>query len=106
MELKRYKKRASKKGIKFKLTEKWLLEELKIGKCAVTGIPFKLKPKNSTLNSYLPSIDRIDSNKGYTEDNCQLVIIGYNNLKSDNDIDTVTLFCKNFVKKYKEEQNK
>ena len=34
---------------------------------------------NSTL---LPSIDRIDNNKGYMMDNIQIVTMGYNNLKN------------------------
>ena len=34
---------------------------------------------NSTL---LPSIDRIDNNKGYMMDNIQIVTLGYNNLKN------------------------
>ena len=35
------------------------------------------------INSLLlPSIDRIDNNKGYTMDNIQIVTLGYNNLKN------------------------
>lgn len=62
--------------------------------CAAEGQPFHLSFRmgkrilepdrralgiNSTL---LPSIDRIDNNKGYTMDNLQIVTLGYNNLKN------------------------
>jgi hypothetical protein len=30
----------------------------------------------------LPSVDRIDNNKGYTMDNIKIVSLGYNNLKN------------------------
>jgi hypothetical protein len=44
-----------------------------------------LEPDRKALgiNSLLlPSIDRIDNNKGYTMDNIQIVTLGYNNLKN------------------------
>jgi hypothetical protein len=67
-------------------------------KCAETNIPFvimdkqyKLDERNALgINSLkLPSIDRIDNNKGYTMDNIRIVTNGYNNLKnvhSDRDV--------------------
>jgi hypothetical protein len=105
MRLDHYKKRAAKKGLEFNLTIEWLIEKLKDGKCEATGIPFKLKPNNTTSNPYYPSIDRIDSSKGYTKDNCQLVITAFNNLKSDNDMELVLQFAKNFTKIYEEKNN-
>ena len=67
-------------------------------KCAETNIPFvimdqqyKVEQKKALgINSLLlPSIDRIDNNKGYTMDNIRIVTSGYNNLKnihSDTDV--------------------
>ena len=102
MLLKRYWRRAKKKGIEFNLTAAWLRDKMKFGKCEVTKIPFSFYPKNSALNPYLPSIDRIDPTKGYTKDNCQVTIIGFNNLKSNYTEQEISDFCEGFVKYYEE----
>jgi hypothetical protein len=39
------------------------------------------------------SIDRIDSNKGYTKDNIQLVCAYVNIMKSDKSIEELKYFC-------------
>jgi len=74
------------------------LMEIQQWKCAETNIPFvimderyKLDERNALgINSLLlPSIDRIDNDKGYTMDNIRIVTNGYNNLKnvhSDGDV--------------------
>lgn len=46
-------------------------------KCKLSGIEF------DTSRSYKPSIDRIDSNKGYTKDNIQLICLIINKMKSN-----------------------
>ena len=60
-------------------------------KCAETNIPFLIMDKQYTvaetnelgLNRLnLPSVDRIDNNKGYTMDNIKIVSLAYNNLKN------------------------
>ena len=72
------KKRAKKKGIEFDLTPEFI-EDLynKTGRrCCVTGIYFKLENDTRYLkNPLFPSVDRIDSSKGYTKDNCRLVCV-------------------------------
>ena len=74
------------------------LMEVQRWKCAETNIPFVIMDKQykveqrielgiNALN--LPSVDRIDNNKGYTMDNIKIVSVGYNNLKnvhSDKDV--------------------
>lgn len=49
------------------------------GKCKLSGIP--LEYKSNSLNNI--SIDRIDSNKGYTKDNIQLVTWAVNQSKNN-----------------------
>lgn len=44
-------------------------------RCAQTGIPFVISRESSP---WMPSIDRIDSSKGYKQDNIQLVCWMYN----------------------------
>lgn len=100
--LERTAKRAKKKHIKFNLDIQWVSEKLSKGICEATGIEFKLKPSDTSVNPYYPSIDRIDSSLDYTKDNCQLVVVGFNNLKHTNKIEEVKMFCKGFVK-YMEE---
>lgn len=100
MKLKEYMKRAIKKNMPYNLTPEWVHDHMINGTCEVTGIKFKLQPNNAACNPFLPSIDRVDSNKGYTRDNCKVVIIGFNILKSNNSNDEVLKFCKGFVEYY------
>lgn len=47
--------------------------------CAVTGIPFDFNLLGEArLRPYAPSVDRTDSQKGYTRDNCRLVCVCVN----------------------------
>lgn len=60
------------------------------GKCALTNIKmthiaYNTQDDQHTINKYNISIDRIDSNKGYTTDNIQLVCAIINRIKSDID---------------------
>jgi hypothetical protein len=80
--------RAKKKGLEFNLTIEWIQSRLQEGICSVTGLPFEIKEysKNGNLEKlspYAPSLDRINSDKGYTEDNVQVVLNNYNKFKSD-----------------------
>jgi len=70
------KERSRKKGCDFNLTKDWVLERLVYGRCEVSGIKFNHKPVR--WNRFKPSIDRKNSQKGYTQDNCQVVILQYN----------------------------
>lgn len=47
-------------------------------RCALSGIEMELKHKSLTR----PSLDRIDSNKGYTKDNIQFVCVAINIMKN------------------------
>jgi hypothetical protein len=70
------KARSRKKGYDFNLTQGWALERLVYGRCEVTGIRFSYK--HVGWNRFKPSIDRKDSSRGYTQQNCQMVILQYN----------------------------
>lgn len=49
------------------------------GRCQVTDIPFSMnKPQNCRTAPYFPSIDRIDSSKGYCKGNCRLICYAVN----------------------------
>ncbi|CAO1618807.1 unnamed protein product [Sympodiomycopsis kandeliae] len=57
---------------------------IKMAKEVYVGLGNYLDPSSVVLPlSSLTSVDRIDSSKGYTRDNCRLLLWGLNNLKSD-----------------------
>ena len=82
----RCKQRAKRYGYEFDLSKELIITKLKKGICEATNIPLVLGKLD--YNPYAPSIDRIDSNKGYTNDNIQVTCMIYN-------------FCKN---KFTDEQ--
>lgn len=96
MLLSRCKIRSKHKNIKFNLDKDWLLVKLKKGRCEVTGIKFKYRKYDckATSNFFAPSVDRIDSNKGYTKSNCRLVLWGFNRAKGDNTDKDLYKLCK------------
>jgi hypothetical protein len=70
------------RGLAFEITEKDVWDQyIKQGKrCALTGwkVTFRLKGKTTA------SVDRIDSSKGYTKDNIQILHSAVNRCKIDN----------------------
>lgn len=88
-------RRAAERGMAFDLTREWIAERLQIGVCCVTGLPFDLgRDESQRFNPWGPSIDRIDSAKGYTQDNCRAVVWIYNMAKSEWSDGVVTMFAK------------
>jgi hypothetical protein len=69
--------RSKAKGIPVTITIEWIEEQLKLNRCAVTGLPFDWKPAKRQ-NPYSPSLDRIDSLKGYEPGNCRVVLFAVN----------------------------
>ncbi len=74
--------RAIIKKISCDLTEAWGLK-VWTGYCAVSGLPFKYERSSKGPSIFAPSIDRIDSNKGYTQDNCRFVLACINFFKNN-----------------------
>jgi hypothetical protein len=73
------KHRASKKSLSFTISPSDILIP---NKCPLLGIRLNLKPSNKrTWNS--PSLDRLDSTKGYDRDNILVVSWRANDLKAD-----------------------
>lgn len=82
--LKGTRRRSKEKNIYNDLTLDYLmyLWEKQSGKCALTGMQMTYKFYEGRVNSNL-SVDRIDSAKGYSKDNVQLVCMVANQMKND-----------------------
>jgi hypothetical protein len=63
----------------FGLSTEWIARRIRAGKCELTGVPFVLERKSP----YMPSLDRIDSSKFYTADNCRVILLILNLAKRD-----------------------
>lgn len=84
--------RAKKKNIEWNLNLEFLLLlwEKQKGKCAYSGVPLTYEDNHS----HTISLDRIDSSKGYTEDNVQYVCTIVNYIKQRFDENHFFDFCK------------
>lgn len=92
--------RCKSKNLDCDITAEWVLKKWEDteGCCERTGIPFVLRSKGNA-ECFSPSIDRVDPKKGYTVDNCQLVIWMYNAAKGQGTDDDVKYFCKKVLEK-------
>lgn len=77
--------RAKKRGLECTVTSDFMIDMLKEqqGRCAQTGVALEpsLGGGYARRNPYLVTVDRIDSRRGYVEDNVQLVSNMYNTCK-------------------------
>lgn len=77
------KKRAEKRGIPYDLDREWLLSQYKNqnGTCKLSGLELDFSfnaIKGRKFNPLSPSLDRIDSTKGYTKNNVRLICTAMN----------------------------
>jgi hypothetical protein len=86
---------ARRAGIAFDLTHEWASSFE--GRCAVSGIPFV--PSLGETGPFTPSVDRIDPKKGYTQDNCRLVIWAVNRFRGEHGDDVMVLVARAIVKR-------
>lgn len=92
-------KQKNKEGREFDIDLDFLVEKLDKGVCEVTGIAFSYERKRSgSTNKFAPSVDRLDSNLGYTKDNVRVVIWWYNLMKNDETDEATLAFCQAVVK--------
>ena len=82
------KRRSTLRDIPYSLDTPWLQKKMKRGVCEVTGLRLEASAIRSESGGhsgfFAPSLDRINSNLGYTKRNTRLVIWGYNRAKGDN----------------------
>lgn len=83
-----YKSKAKRENREFDLDRDWIQSRLDKGRCEVTGLPFAKgrfgeKPGKYRQDPWAISIDRIDNRKGYTKDNCRMVVWSLNRAKGN-----------------------
>lgn len=79
------------------------------GKCALSGrdmIIYHIENMSTDLSNHAMSIDRIDSSRGYTLNNVQLVCNMVNKMKWDLKQEDFLYFCGKFVEYYKIKNDK
>jgi len=71
--------RASTKNYEIDIDVKWIEERLNKGVCEMTGLTFVFVTDGKNYrNPYAPSLDRKDNLKGYTKDNCRVILWALN----------------------------
>lgn len=68
------KNRAKKDKLNFNLTVEHIENLMSLGVCQLTGIPFSYELHSFRQNPKSPSLDKIDSSKGYTIENVRVVL--------------------------------
>ena len=77
--VKALKDRCNKKGLAFDLDADWVYSRFIQG-CELTGLSFS---KGYADRQRMASVDRVDPRKGYTKDNCRLILMALNAMKID-----------------------
>lgn len=94
-----WKNARNRSGPDFNLSRERILQKILAGRCERSGLPFN--PSASTgsgmMNSFAPSLDKIDRTKGYVEGNVQVVVWCYNSGKGVMTDEQFLAFCKAVV---------
>ncbi len=90
--------RAKKKGICFNLGKDWIEIRMLAGYCEITGVEFDF---TAATGPFSPSIDRVESGGGYTEENCRVVCWVLNAAMNDWGLDPVLKLARALLEQQK-----
>lgn len=76
--LSRTKARAKKQQFAYDLDRTWLRRKLQAGRCEFSGVQFV---NGQQYHPFSPSLDRVDPGRGYTKDNCKVILLCLNGFK-------------------------
>lgn len=96
------KERSVRDGVDFSLTKEALCKKMddQDGRCALSGMRFNFrKSTRSKKRPFAPSIDRIETLKGYTPDNTRLITQIANYARHSFSDEELVLFCKGVANK-------
>ena len=96
----RAKQLSRKKGLEFDLDNEFVVQlwEDQGGLCKRTGLPLDCTSGTLQVRNRLgPSLDRVDSEKGYTRDNVELVCAQYNVGKAAYSLEEFAEICRAFL---------
>jgi len=71
--------------------------------CPYLGVPIDLERTRNQRNRYGPSVDRIDSSKGYIKGNIEVISYQANKMKNDATEDELIAFAIGVLRKYRPE---
>jgi hypothetical protein len=90
-------RRAKERGCEVDLTPEWLLQNLP-ERCPLLGLEFVFS--SGVLTDNTPTVDRKDSSKGYTMDNCWIISAKANRMKTNASTREIELLASNLPKMY------
>lgn len=100
--------RCKKKSIEFQISVEEILA-MWTGRCAITGVELRIPsaeavicPRESHRTKLLsPSLDRIDSTRGYTVDNLRIVSTAFNLMRSSMTDKQLLFMCNEVIKAHR-----
>lgn len=97
------KTRSKRKGYEFNLDnyKEQIIKRILNGFCEVTKLPFKYEDDDYCNRAWVPSLDRINSNKGYVYDNIRIVVWLYNRCRVDDQDKNLLIMAKALIENSK-----
>ena len=99
-------KRAKKRGVEHTISIEFLYS-LYTDTCPISGVSLLWERGHGKPQENSPSLDRIDSTKGYTEDNVWLISYRMNRIKNDSTIEELRMIlsaCLEVTSRYSSKQ--